>query len=452
MRPHRSRLKNPRRTAESSPMHRGGTRLRGRVSALAVMVALGTSLLSGGATADAGGAVGSTGTITVGDLGTGVPGFAFVRPRASKPSNLRWSDMDPSDAWAKPAIDFVGATHSWMRDCAPNADGSYPFRPDMIETRKYFARTLVKAFAPDAVVDPRITFPDIDPTQSFYPWANIAVSKGWMTRLGDGRFMPDKPVTATTIHRALVLALGLRGTAKRLDRLSTIDGVRFGTARNFGTTNLGMRLGLRYPSSDAAHDVTPRSPLPRAQVAYSLYRAKTLATWVVPSLRDEYEGVALPRMGPRRLDIVRWGLKYIGYPYVYGGEWGFDSPPPSALGGQPIPGFDCSGIAWWLLRADDAGSWNISPPRPYQGWPLPQRSSADMARFGVLRYEALVPGDLAFYDGNGDGTVDHVDVFVGNGYALDSSTSVGGVTLMYVGPGSWYRQHFVHGRRLLPQA
>ena len=24
------------------------------------------------------------------------------------------------------------------------------------------------------------------------------------------------------------------------------------------------------------------------------------------------------------------------------------------------------------------------------------------------------------------------------------------VTLMYVGPGSWYRDHFVHGRRLLP--
>ena len=26
-----------------------------------------------------------------------------------------------------------------------------------------------------------------------------------------------------------------------------------------------------------------------------------------------------------------------------------------------------------------------------------------------------------FYDGNGDGTVDHVDVYIGNGYALDSS-------------------------------
>jgi cell wall-associated NlpC family hydrolase len=66
-----------------------------------------------------------------------------------------------------------------------------------------------------------------------------------------------------------------------------------------------------------------------------------------------------------------------------------------------------------------------------------------------LRYDDLRPGDLMFYDGDRNGTVDHVDVFVGNGWSLDSSSSVGGVTLMWVETG-WYRQHFVHGRRILP--
>ena len=56
-----------------------------------------------------------------------------------------------------------------------------------------------------------------------------------------------------------------------------------------------------------------------------------------------------------------------------------------------------------------------------------------------------------FYDGNDDGTVDHVDVYIGNGYALDSSNTPGGVTIMWVGDG-WYREHFVHGRRILPSA
>jgi cell wall-associated NlpC family hydrolase len=191
-------------------------------------------------------------------------------------------------------------------------------------------------------------------------------------------------------------------------------------------------------------------PLSRAQVAYSLYRAKTLAGWVVPWLEDQYRSAVLPRMTLGRRAIVRWGLGYVGYPYVWAGEWGFDTPPPPALGGQPIPGFDCSGIVWWALRADDGNAWQISPPRPYPGWPLPQRTSADMARFGVVRYDDLLPGDLAFYDGNDDGTVDHVDVYLGNDLALDSSTSVGGVTLMYVGPGSWYRDHFVRGRRIVP--
>jgi cell wall-associated NlpC family hydrolase len=66
-----------------------------------------------------------------------------------------------------------------------------------------------------------------------------------------------------------------------------------------------------------------------------------------------------------------------------------------------------------------------------------------------LPYANLLPGDLMFYDGDLDGTVDHVDVFVGNGWALDSGSSVGGVTLMWVKTG-WYRDHFVHGRRVLP--
>jgi cell wall-associated NlpC family hydrolase len=54
-----------------------------------------------------------------------------------------------------------------------------------------------------------------------------------------------------------------------------------------------------------------------------------------------------------------------------------------------------------------------------------------------------------FYDGNGVGRVDHVNVYVGNGYALDSSSSTAGVTIMPVGEG-WYRDHFVHGRRIIP--
>jgi hypothetical protein len=36
------------------------------------------------------------------------------------------------------------------------------------------------------------------------------------------------------------------------------------------------------------------------------------------------------------------------------------------------------------------------------------------------------------------------------GWALDSSTSIAGVTLMWAGKGSWYRETFKWGRRILP--
>ena len=129
---------------------------------------------------------------------------------------------------------------------------------------------------------------------------------------------------------------------------------------------------------------------------------------------------------------------------------GLDAPEPSALGGQPRSGFDCSGLTWWLLRADD-GAWRVHPPRPYAGWSLPQRTSYDMAGQAPkrLKFADLKPGDIMFYDGDGNGTVDHVDTYIGNGYSLDSSSTPGGVTIMWVGDG-WYRDHFVWGRRVLP--
>jgi hypothetical protein len=364
----------------------------------------------------------------------------------ARASTVSFFDLDETEAWAEAAIEHVGVTHDWMRDFAPRADGTYPFRPDALETRKYLARSLVKAFAPTREPDPTIVFSDIDPSTAWYRYANIAVQRGWMTRTADGAFLPDQPVTMRTVHRALVLALGLRPAARALDAIATRNGVDFETPAGFGTTMLGLRLGLRYnfPSGSESRDVGPTDPLPRAYVAYSLFRATTQPDWSVPHLLDEYERVVLPYLGPRQRSLVRWGIRYVGFPYYWGGEWGI------ANASQSRTGFDCSGLAWWLLRRNDTG-WKVAPPRPYAGWSLPQRTSAEMARLTTdrLTYEELRPGDIMFYDGDRDGVVDHVDTYIGNGFALDSSSTPGGVTVMWVGDG-WYRDHFEYGRRIVP--
>jgi cell wall-associated NlpC family hydrolase len=390
--------------------------------------------------------------IGFGEVGAGpaLPGSLAPRPQSlQRTTPVRWSDLTPADNWAKPAIAFVGGANTWMRDYRKNADGTYPFKPNTVETRMYLARAMVRAFAPSEEIDPSITFTDFASNRMLYRYANVAVKLGWMRRGAGSTFLPEAAVNMATLHRAIVTALrdGLPELAGQLDALHTESGVAFDTPANFGTTMIGMLIGLRYNSSVESKDVNPRSPMPRAQVAYSLYRSKTLSSWVVPNLISAYDGIQLPIMGPVRRAIVQWGVRFVGYPYVYAGEWGFASSQSSALGGQPVPGFDCSGFTWWALRASDNGSWDVSPPRPYAGWALPERSSADMSRTGNIKFTNLIPGDLMFYASSG--VVDHVNVYIGNGFALDSSSSNGGVAIVDVTQ-HWYRDNFVHGRRIVP--
>jgi murein DD-endopeptidase len=430
-------------------MAKRGLGLRRRLTHVAVLTLVVTLLQGLGA----GSAQATPPSWTDGEHGSGPAPF----PARASSAELRipartWTDLGPDDMWAKAAINHVAGTHGWMRDIGPDPDGNWRFMPDKFQTRKRWARALVRAFAPDAEPDPSITFSDVDPADPFHRWAAIAVQRGWLARGAARNFEPDDVVTTRSVNGSLVRALGLRSTAFALDRLATADGYHFHTPRFFGVNLLAMRLGLRFNNKvDESQDVTPSTRLRRKQVAWSLYRATTLEDWVVPSLEAQYAGMVLPRMSVARRAIVDWGVRFVGYPYIWAGEWGFETTPPSAFGGQPGPGFDCSGLSWWALRADDGVYWEISPPRPYKGWPLPQRTSSEMSRMTKtrLRYVDLLPGDLMFYDGDRDGTVDHVDVYVGNGWSLDSSSSVGGVTLMWVETG-WYRQHFVHGRRILP--
>jgi NlpC/P60 family len=390
-------------------------------------------------------------TLAAGEPGTGItaPRSAPASPaRALGPaggSSIRFTDVGRR-YWARSAIDFVARTHRWMRDYSPDDRGRAEFRPDKLESRKRFLRSAVEAFAPNAHIDRAIRFSDLDSRAPFYRYADIAVDRGWIDRGAGHAIHPNSPVTMATVHRVLVLALGLRRAAAGLNRIHTADGRRFDTWSNFGTTVIGMRIGLRYNHDNESMDVNPSSPMPRSEVAWSLYRAKTTASYTLADMQA-YDDITLPRMSDAERRVVEWGIRFAGYPYVWGGEWYRATAGGYCCGAQPVGGFDCSGLTWWLMKATE-GTWDPRPPRPYAGWALPQRTSADMARPGrAISWAKKQVGDLLFYDGTGDGVIDHVDTYVGNGWALDSSSGVGGVTFMWVGSG-WYRDHFKHARRL----
>ena len=272
-------------------------RRRLRATAVAIVASLAVSTPFAGSPAQASELVRS---VRAGETGTGMPAIPVVYPRTrtlAGPSTrtatpVTFADLGMSDAWAKEGIVWVAKTNSWMLDFAPNPDGTYDFRPDAIERRKYFARSVVRAFAPDEEPDPTMVFDDLDASSPWYRYAAVAAGHGWMSA-ANGAFDPDGAVTMAMVHRALVLALGLAPAAKELNNIHTRDGVRFKTSSTFGTNVLGMRLGLRYnaPTGSESHDVAPKDRMPRAQVAYSLWRATTQPSWNVPNLLTLYSNL-----------------------------------------------------------------------------------------------------------------------------------------------------------------
>jgi hypothetical protein len=377
------------------------------------------------------------------DVSSGEPGSGPSAPvPAVGAESPRFSDVDGSLAWAAPAIRYVAVDHHWMDD-----HGTSNFKPKDLETRELFARAIVRAFAPSEATDAGITFTDVETSNEFYPYANVAVKLGWMQRTQDNAFEPKEPVTMTQVHFALINALPLNEEVNRLANLHTADGYTFDHPDKFPQILLGMRLHLRYNHSSEGLDVTPHDPLSRAEVAYSLWQAASATKYDLETL-VKYRNITLPAVKSYKRKFITFGLSYVGYPYIWGGDWYEKTPSGYCCGAQPTGGFDCSGLMWWDLKAP-AGGYNNKKIRGYEGWNLPQRTSADMAATGKhLSYGKAKPGDLMFYDGDNNGTVDHVDVYLGNGWALDSSSGQGGVTILRVGEG-WYHDHFVHARHIM---
>jgi hypothetical protein len=299
-------------------------------------------------------------------------------------NGVRWTDV-PRGHWARNAIDYVGASNDWMLDFKATEDGTYTFRPKRLESRQLFARAIFRAFGEGLQEDPNLEFPDLASKDRFFRSANVAVSSGWMEVDGTGAFRPSAPVTTREVHRALVLALGLGDLAAGAEALHLRDGTPIETPEGFGSLLIGMRLGLRYNHGDETLDVGPDSALPRAEVAWSLYRATTAPSWVRDSLAP-YATMELPNLGPKLQRVVSFAVDYVGYPYVWGGEWHEPSPSGYCCGYQPVGGFDCSGVTWWVMKESVEG-WDNTPPLRGMG-----AAATHVGDDGLRRQEDRVQG------------------------------------------------------------
>lgn len=366
------------------------------------------------------------------------------------PARAGFSDV-PAKYWAASSIKAVAQDRAWLQDY-----GTATFRPEDMLLRRHLARAAVLAFAPTDPADPAITFTDVSPQDPFYRFANVAVRRGWMAA-PNGQFMPDGPVSKLDLDRALVRALELGPEIEGLNGIRTADGVPLVHPEGFAELALALQLGLHYnhPTSAEIRELLPSSPVRRADAAHALWRAWTARGTSKVTALARFRTIVLPAMTPTRRQVVQFALGYVGYPYLYAGEWHTKTPPKYCCGTQPQGGFDCSGFAWWVLRKPGQG-WDNTAVRPYVGWQLAERASRYMAKATrtKLRLKQSRPTDLMLFDGDGGkrwSGVDHAGISLGGGWMIHSSSGRDGVTIDWVRQG-WYRDHFVWSRRIVPLA
>ena len=103
--------------------------------------------------------------------------------------------------------------------------------------------------------------------------------------------------------------------------------------------------------------------------------------------------IIMPRKNHKksRLIFVNEAKKYIGVPYVWGGD-------------NPSKGFDCSGYVQWVINE----SINILLPRTsYQ-------QSLFLSEHQRTNFEKIIPGDILFFNTSGGTDISHVGIAIGD--------------------------------------
>jgi cell wall-associated NlpC family hydrolase len=262
-------------------------------------------------------------------------------------------------------------------------------------------------------------------------------------------------ITAGEVSAALVRATGFKPLADQLNDVRSPDGWDPGVGKRFGTEVVSRELGLRRdrPTSEESLEAGARDLLTQGDVAW--------ATWTAATDPDEWaagvlSGFTLGSYEGVRREVVAYALSLAGTPYVWGGEWLSPTPAGYPFGAQSAGGVDCSGFLWNVLKAKSS---SYSPAeRPYKGWTIDERSSADMAR-GTARskrlgYNKLIAGDIVLFAPKGKddrlANVYHAALYLGDGWIVHSSGSRAGVSIGSIAPGSWWHDQIVFGRRIIP--
>lgn len=258
---------------------------------------------------------------------------------------------------------------------------------------------------------------------------------------------PSAQVTLAQLDAKLVRTLGLGDEASVFQDAAAAAGLR--PPARFGTEVVARLLGLRtnHPTGQDDLEVLPNDPVPRAEVAYSVAQILRLSEWETTRIEEAAAAFELPAFTPWQRRALTTAVGFIGYPYVWGGEF---ERPESPFGTQAQGGFDCSGFVWRVFKIQSY------PGAPQLADVLRGRTAAAMAgevpRRQRIKPARLAPADLVFFGPGGPrakpAQIDHLGLYLGNGWSIHSSRY--GVALAQLS--GWYDNRLAWGRRPLAEA
>ncbi len=258
---------------------------------------------------------------------------------------------------------------------------------------------------------------------------------------------PSAPVTVSQLDASLVKALHLSSSAAAFRSGARAAGLA--VPGRFGTETVARLLGLRtnHPAKDDDLELLPADPVTRAETAYSVARILRFSGWEPQYVQDAAATFVLPELGDWQKRILNTAVRFVGYPYVWGGT---SEKAEAPFGVHARGGFDCSGFVWrvYKLQAYPGGaalSSTISGRTTYQ-------MSGEVPRAKRVSFSKLAPGDVVFFGSAGPKSrpaqVGHTGIYLGGGWMIHSSGQGVAVTALT----GWYRQTFAWARRPLAEA